>query len=126
MLHILIIDDQEAGRLLARYCLEELGFNDLHEATGGEEALKYLARTWKDGKPVQLILCDYNMPGVTGFQFFRVLQKTEEFKNVPLLVVSAQQDYNLVREMAMQGIEHYITKPITTPVLRKKLTEIFG
>jgi two-component system chemotaxis response regulator CheY len=125
-LHILVIDDQEASRTLARFCLEELGFTDIHEAEDGRTALEHVAESWKKGHPVQLILCDYNMPGVTGFQFFRVLHQEPEFKKIPVLIVSAQQDIQMVKEMAMQGIRWYITKPVTAPVLKEKLELALG
>lgn len=125
-LHILIIDDQEPSRVLARFCLEELGYKNIHESDDGQHALEYVATTWKNGDPVKLILCDYNMPGVTGFQFFRVLHQREEFKKIPVLFVSAQQDINIVREMAMQGIKHYITKPVTSEVLSQKIEKILA
>lgn len=124
--HVLIIDDMEASRMLARFCLEELGFTDIHEADDGKHALEYVAESWKNRHPVQLILCDHNMPGITGFQFFRVLHQTEEFKKIPILMVSAQQDIHLVSEMALHGISWYITKPIRADVLKERLEKVFG
>lgn len=89
-MHILIVDDQEPARLLTRFCLIELGFINLHEVADGLAAMKYVAEAHKADKPVQLILCDHEMPEVDGFAFFRTLKATEECADIPFVMVTSQ------------------------------------
>jgi two-component system chemotaxis response regulator CheY len=125
-LHILVVDDQESSRTLARFCLEDLGFTNIKEVESAKKGMEYVAENWKKGSPVQLILLDHQMPEVTGLDFFKTLHQTEATRKVPILIVSSQQDRDIVKEMGTTGVVHYVVKPLTLNILKEKLSAIFG
>jgi signal transduction histidine kinase len=103
---VLIVDDQEANRLLLRDLLESQG-HEVAEAVDGVEALQRVA----DAAP-DVVLLDVGMPGIDGFEVCRRLKANPATATIPVLLVSAlsQRDQRLLGIGA--GANDYITKPI--------------
>lgn len=103
---VLIVDDQEANRLLLRDLLESQG-HEVAEAVNGVEALQRVA----DAAP-DVVLLDVGMPGIDGFEVCRRLKADPASATIPVLLVTAlsQRDQRLLGIGA--GANDYITKPI--------------
>jgi signal transduction histidine kinase len=103
---VLIVDDQEANRLLLRDLLESQG-HEVAEAVDGVEALRRVA----DAAP-DVVLLDVGMPGIDGFEVCRRLKADPATATIPVLLVTAlsQRDQRLLGIGA--GANDYITKPI--------------
>ena len=103
---VLIVDDQEANRLLLRDLLESQG-HVVAEAVDGVEALQRVA----DAAP-DVVLLDVGMPGIDGFEVCRRLKADPATAAIPVLLVTAlsQRDQRLLGIGA--GANDYITKPI--------------
>jgi signal transduction histidine kinase len=103
---VLIVDDQEANRLLLRDLLESQG-HEVAEAVDGVEALERVA----DAAP-DVVLLDVGMPGIDGFEVCRRLKADPATATIPVLLVTAhnQRDQRLLGIGA--GANDYITKPI--------------
>jgi len=67
---ILVVDDDDLARDHIEYLLGTLGIRGIVQAGDGREALSIVARTTE---PVDLVICDLNMPGMDGIEFFRHL-----------------------------------------------------
>lgn len=112
--HVLVVDDQDANRMLLRDLLEARGY-EVSEASSGPEALEQIAAVLPD-----VLLLDVSMPAMDGFEVCRRLRSAPETVALPILLVTAL----AAREHRIQGIEaganDYITKPIdrTELVLR--------
>jgi signal transduction histidine kinase len=103
---VLIVDDQEANRLLLRDLLESQG-HEVAEAVDGLDALQRVA----DAAP-DVVLLDVGMPGIDGFEVCRRLKAASATASIPVLLVTAlsQRDQRLLGIGA--GANDYITKPI--------------
>jgi len=103
---VLIVDDQEANRLLLRDLLESQG-HEVTEAVDGAEALQRVA----DAAP-DVVLLDVGMPGIDGFEVCRRIKSEPATATIPVLLVTAlsQRDQRLLGIGA--GANDYITKPI--------------
>jgi signal transduction histidine kinase len=103
---VLIVDDQEANRLLLRDLLESQG-HEVAEAVDGLDALQRVA----DAAP-DVVLLDVGMPGIDGFEVCRRLKAAPATASIPVLLVTAlsQRDQRLLGIGA--GANDYITKPI--------------
>lgn len=103
---VLIVDDQEANRLLLREILESQG-HEVAEAVDGVEALARVADA-----PPDAVLLDVGMPGIDGFEVCRRLKADPATATIPVLLVTAlnQRDQRLLGIGA--GANDYITKPI--------------
>jgi diguanylate cyclase (GGDEF)-like protein len=104
---VLIIDDSVAVREQIIRTLESFSlFTHYFEAEDGLEGFKKLLTS-----PVDIILCDLEMPRIDGFKFLSMLKSRPEFQDVPVIILTGMED----RERKIKGLEHgasdYITKP---------------
>jgi two-component system, cell cycle response regulator len=104
---ILIIDDSDSIRQQVKETLQMVNlFDEYHEASNGIEGFKKLLQ-----HPMDLIVCDIVMPGIDGFKFLTMKNTKPEFGDIPVIMLTSQED---VRSKIMgleQGASDYITKP---------------
>jgi len=103
---VLVVDDQDANRLLMRELLESQG-HEVVEAVDGTEALQRVGEIAPD-----VVLLDIGMPGMDGFEVCRRLKADPATAPIPVLLVTAmaQRDQRLLGIGA--GANDYITKPV--------------
>jgi diguanylate cyclase (GGDEF)-like protein/PAS domain S-box-containing protein len=106
MTTILIVDDEIRNRKLLRVLLEADGYLTVDLASG-EEALAYIAQT-----PPQLVLLDVMMPGLDGYAVARTLKSDPSTVNIPIIMVSAQNDQGARLAGLDAGAEDFLTKPV--------------
>lgn len=102
---ILLVDDDPTMHLIMGKYLEMSGYNVIHAEDGGQ-GLKLI----KERQP-DLVLMDIEMPGMDGFKVLDTIKKTE-FRDIPILFVSALEHQHLKVKGLKQGADDYITKPI--------------
>ncbi|PJB72895.1 MAG: hypothetical protein CO093_01935 [Alphaproteobacteria bacterium CG_4_9_14_3_um_filter_47_13] len=115
-LKILIVEDQHDARALLRNMLAELGVTQIFESGDGREALQFMDSA---SDFVNLIICDWNMPGLSGVEFLRQLRSTGA--DMPFLMVTGRSDMNSVVEAKVAGVTGYIRKPFSPKQLEAKL-----
>jgi len=98
---ILVVDDSSSNVLLLQNFLEDEGF-DIQVANSGREAIKKAQDFMPD-----LILLDLMMPGINGIDVMHSISK-----DIPVIMISANKDPQLVAEAKANGIKSYIQKPI--------------
>lgn len=104
----LIIDDSRLAREALRRMLVASGlFEEVIEASDGAEALDVLAE--RDG--VDLVLCDLLMPEVDGFAFLDRLGEVSGSAEVPVIVLTGQDDLESKVQALESGASDYLTKP---------------
>ena len=108
MYKILIIEDQQDVRKLIRISLEFNNY-DIHEASNGDIGLE-MAKTIKP----DLILMDIMMPGTTdGYQLCSQLKSQDEFKNTPIIFLTARGQEQDIISGYQAGCDSYLTKPFS-------------
>jgi two-component system alkaline phosphatase synthesis response regulator PhoP len=95
--------------------LDIMGFNPV-ATSGGEEALAILATQRAD-----VILLDYMMPGMNGIEFFKKVRAANETAAIPVIMVTARQDIDAMKEAHAAGVDFFKTKPIGFEQLEKIL-----
>ena len=121
---ILIVDDFETVRLFLRNALSQIGIDNVDEASHGREGLEMLQEAHKSGTPYDIVFCDWNMPEMTGFELLTMIRKTNEFKSLPFIMVTAESEAGSVETALNAGTTDYITKPFTVDGLRAKIESI--
>ncbi len=107
MSKILVVDDNDTIRLLARTSLELLGGHEVTEAIHGKQAEEILAKESFD-----LILSDLDMPYVTGPELIRWLRDSPERAEIPVIVLSALSDEKKRDQLIAElNIQHFLVKP---------------
>lgn len=120
---ILMADDDEDDRLLARDALNESSLaNDFHCVADGVELLDYLARKGKfkdaDSYPLpSLILLDLNMPRLDGRQTLAHLKADPSTRHIPVIIFTTSREEEDMLKGYELGAASYITKPVTFKLL---------
>ena len=78
----------------------------------------------KSGK-YDLLVTDWNMPGMQGIELLKEVRADENLKSLPVLMVTAEQKKEQIVEAAQAGVNGYIVKPFTALILKEKLEKIF-
>lgn len=103
---ILVIEDESAIRLNICDWLELEGFN-VHSAEDGFSGLRF-AREFL----IDLIICDINMPSLSGFEVFVELRKNVITARIPFIFLSATTDRETCQKAMQLGANDYISKPM--------------
>ncbi|OON71367.1 response regulator [Streptomyces tsukubensis] len=116
---ILLVDDHRDNLFALESTLSTLG-HPLILATNGDEALKALLRGG-----VGLALVDVVMPGVSGLDVVRYMQRVEQTQNIPvILLTGAGRDNHLARTAYGLGVADLVVKPIDPWTLRTKVRHL--
>lgn len=119
-MNILIVDDFSTMRRIVKNLLNDLGFTRTSETEDGSSALAFL-RT----NPCDLVVTDWNMPGMTGIDLLRAIRADAKLGRLPVLMVTAEAKRDQIIEAAQAGVNGYIIKPFTAQTLQEKLNKIF-
>ncbi len=117
---ILLVDDVDLFLELERSYLDGLGY-DLVTASSGEEALKRLEKIAPD-----LLLLDYYMPGMDGDEVCRLIRKSQRWRHLPILMVTAAGKPEEVQRCLDAGCDDYICKPVNKQELQEKVQRLLG
>jgi two-component system, chemotaxis family, chemotaxis protein CheY len=112
----LVIDDSRTTRKVLMRMLHTLGF-DTVEAANGREGLERL----REMGASDLVLVDWNMPVMDGFDFVRAVRAERAYDKVPLVMVTTHNDMESVARALEAGATEFIMKPFTEEVIREKL-----
>ena len=119
-IRILVVDDFSTMRRIVKNLLSDLGFNNTVEAEDGNSAMAVLRQD-----AVELVITDWNMPGMTGIELLREIRADARFRTLPVLMVTAEAKREQIIEAAQNGVNGYIIKPFTAQTLEEKLGKIF-
>ncbi len=122
-LHALVIDDAEDAREIVAGMLTELGMRS-DTAASGEQGLAAVLRADQAGDPYQLLIIDWQLPGLNGTETARQLQQLALSSQPTFLIMTAYGD-QLPRDQAeAAGIHRVMAKPVTPSILHDTLCEI--
>ena len=112
----LIVDDSRATRTIIRKMLSEVGF-EVFEAADGVEALRRL----KEIDPPDVLLVDWNMPEMNGYDLVRAVRGDSQYDKVPLMMVTSETELGQMAKALEAGANEYVMKPFTKDVITEKL-----
>ncbi|MBW2147224.1 MAG: response regulator [Deltaproteobacteria bacterium] len=117
---ILVVDDFSTMRKIVKGILKKLDFTNIEEADDGAAALQKL-----NADKFDLIVSDWNMPNMSGLELLKAIRSSQELKEIPFLMVTAEAKKDNIIEAVKAGASNYIVKPFTEEVIQKKLEEMF-
>jgi len=118
-LNVLVIDDDEDMRTLLTRMLNRAGVRHIAVAADGQQGLEHLERT---DHQVNFVLCDWNMPRMSGLEFFGRLKATG--RALPVLMITGRDDVASILAARDAGIPGYIVKPVTAQELLSKILHV--
>jgi two-component system chemotaxis response regulator CheY len=113
----LVVDDSRAMRSILAKILVKLGFEVL-QAGDGQEALAVLEQ---ESFAIELVLSDWNMPGMNGLQFVKALRAEPRYAAVPVVMVTTETQIDRIITALDSGANEYIMKPFTAEMIEDKL-----
>ena len=116
----LVVDDFSTMRRIIKNILRQLGFSNIIEADDGSAAWEILNKD-----QVDFIISDWNMPQMTGIELLRKVRASEEFADLPFLMVTAEAQQENIIEAVQAKVSNYIVKPFTAETLGQKINKIF-
>jgi two-component system chemotaxis response regulator CheY len=123
-INILVVDDQRTMVRIIKSLLNQLGFKNIDEAYDGNAAFdKAVAGNY------QLIISDWNMEPVSGFELLKRIRAHEakpDLAKIPFIMVTAESKTDNVIAAKQAGVNNYIVKPFNGDTLKAKLVSVLG
>ncbi|MBO4334956.1 MAG: chemotaxis response regulator CheY [Desulfovibrio sp.] len=119
-MRVLIVDDFSTMRRIVRNILRQIGLANVVEADDGTTAWEILNR-----EKIDFIVSDWNMPKMAGIDLLRKVRASEQFGNLPFLMVTAEAQQENIIEAVQAKVSNYIVKPFTADTLKQKIDKIF-
>jgi CheY-like chemotaxis protein len=113
---ILVIDDSTTNVVLLEAVLMNKGYT-IDKAMNVKEAYEVMQK-----RLPRLILLDLLMPRINGFEFLQQLKSNQQYKDIPVIVVSALTDEETIQKTYQLGAQYFIKKPVDI----NQLIEIVG
>ena len=118
---VLVVDDYATMVRIIRNLLKQIGFADVDDAPDGATALSKM-RTRKYG----LVISDWNMEPMTGYELLKEVRASPEFSNTPFIMITAESKTENVIAAKKAGVNNYIVKPFNAATLKTKMEAVFS
>ncbi|MDR2029329.1 MAG: response regulator [Treponema sp.] len=118
--NVLVVDDSRIMRNIVKNTFLQMKIPcEFVEAADGEEALQKLRL-----QKIHLVLLDWNMPKLSGLDFIKTVRKMDDYKDLPIIMVTSEAaKYNVI-DAIDSGATDYIVKPINEKVFFDKISQI--
>ncbi|PIE61187.1 MAG: response regulator [Desulfobacterales bacterium] len=117
---ILVVDDMKSMRLTIKKMLRNLNIGKtLLFADNGKKGLAILADT-----PCDLAIIDWNMPVMNGSEMLNALRQDKGLRDMPVIMVTSENERDIVSEVAEYEIDAYLLKPLTLESLDQKIKSV--
>lgn len=120
---ILVIDDATSVRMSVAMSLQEEGY-DILEAVNGEDALSRL-----DGRNIDMMICDVNMPKMDGITFLRTIKNDKaysSYKFTPIIMLTTEAGDDKKEEGKKAGAKAWLVKPFKPDKLIESVKKLVG
>ena len=120
---LLIVDDSATMRKIIMRSVRMSGiqFDTTEEAGNGVEGLEKLGKA-----PVDVILCDVNMPEMNGDEMVKKVREMDSCKDTKIVMVSTESSPDFIDNLLACGADDYITKPFTPDKFNEKLSPLLS
>lgn len=120
-MHILVIDDVSYMRAIVVDMIGRLGFNNVSQASDGEEALMLIKNN-----TFSLVLCDWHMPKINGVSLLRMIRLPHTTATLPFVMVTSNQKLTDVRDCIASGVSGFLLKPFDLDTLEKQIDDLYS
>ncbi len=118
-INFLIVDDMANMRRTIKNMLKYIGYKNFYEAPNG-----LLAYAKLQNYPINFIITDLNMPVMSGIDFIKKIRQDNEFKYIPIIIISGENDRDIIANAAEIGADGYLVKPFLVTSLESKIKEV--
>lgn len=125
--NVLIVDDDAPARAIVREVLRAIGIQHLSVASDGRAALRSIAeriRIDPDIPPFDVIVCDWQMPEVSGLELLKMVRR--RYSQLPFVMLTAMRGVDDVRAAADAKVSAYVVKPVVPAELKRKVVGVLA
>lgn len=119
--HILVVDDSKTVRNLVTFIIKKEGF----KVTSAEDGLDGLEKLYSN-PDISLIVCDVNMPRMDGFTFIKTVREQEQYRDLPIIVLSTEGQEQDIQAALGLGANLYMVKPAQPEKLLRNIKMLLG
>ncbi|MBI3599655.1 MAG: tetratricopeptide repeat protein [Nitrospinae bacterium] len=116
---LLIVDDMTNMRRTIKNMLRYIGYEFIAEADNGDTAFEKI-----QAEKFDFVICDWNMPIMSGIELLHKVRENEKLKDIPFLMVTAEVDAAQIVQAAETDVDGYIIKPFIAKTLEEKINQI--
>lgn len=120
-LELLVVEDRQVMLKIIRRLLVQLGYAHIDEAANGLQALEKLRQ-----KRFDLILSDWNMDGMSGFDLLKALRADPRTHATPFILVTAESKPENILAAKAAGATGYLVKPFKLDVFEKTIDHVLA
>ena len=117
---VLVVDDSATMINILRTLLRQIGFADVDDAKDGATALEQMRR-----KRYGLVISDWNMEPMSGYDFLREVRRDDGLKRTPFIMITGEAKTEHVIAARRAGVNNYIVKPFNAQTLKTKIESVF-
>lgn len=121
---VLIVDDLEAIRGDLKNNLKQIGYNNVHEAENGRDALEIIRVALAENTPFNLFFFDINMPFMNGIDLLKKVRELHIHQKTPVLMISTENEKEIIVQCILLGASDYLLKPFDTAKFQEKMNKI--
>jgi two-component system, chemotaxis family, chemotaxis protein CheY len=118
---ILVVDDYSTMVRIIRNLLKQLGLENVEDANDGAAALAMM-----QGKKYGLVISDWNMEPMTGYDLLKEVRTNPELSQTPFIMITAESKTENVIAAKRAGVSNYIIKPFSAATLKTKIDAVFS
>jgi len=118
---VLVVDDYATMIRIIRNLLKQIGFADVDDANDGSTALAKMHE-----KRYGLVISDWNMEPMTGYDLLRQVRADPELGATPFIMVTAESKTENVIAARKAGVNNYIVKPFNAQTLKTKIESVLA
>lgn len=116
---VLIVEDVPSMRDLMKGFLRQLGATTIYDASNGQIALQVISQ-----HHIDLVVCDWEMPVMSGISLLKELKGHTKTQNIPFLMITGRASAKYVQEFVAAGGTAFMLKPFNYIELAQKITAL--
>jgi two-component system, chemotaxis family, chemotaxis protein CheY len=118
---ILVVDDYKTMVRIVRNLLQQLGFDNVDDASDGASALAKL-----HAKRFGLVISDWAMEPMSGLELLQAVRADPDLKTLPFIMITAENRKERVARAEEAGANGYIVKPFSAEALSERIVRVMG
>ncbi|NBT06181.1 MAG: response regulator [Betaproteobacteria bacterium] len=98
----LVVDDVDSMRSIVRAMIRDLGYYSIMEAHDATKALSVMQGAHDLGRPIEVVLSDWEMPGMSGLEFLETLRASAAYAHVPFIMITGADQRESIEALSLE------------------------
>ncbi|MFN3634832.1 MAG: response regulator [Rhizobium rhizophilum] len=118
---VLIVEDNPTNAMIIRHLAKKVTAQEIKVAGDGNTALMLC-----HAENFEMLIVDHQLPGMSGLQFVKAVRLMDRYRDVPMVMVTADDEPRLREDAQAAGVTDFLHKPVEAMAFRKLLADHLG